>query len=376
MSNYKQHRAGDLFQIQSNPQLNKESFKFTEKGYPYFTRTAFDNGILGYVEYLDEEHKISGNSLAIGMIEMRFHYMEHDFYAGQFTKTAFPKFDGFNKLIALYFICLFGKYQSAFQGVLVRDFENLFSNLQISLPTTKSGKVDFMFIERYMSELEIVRIQKLETHLNSIGIADNTITHDEQKIISAFRTGAIKNKSFSLHYLFYKKEMTHEDSRAYRVKKRDILHDVAGVVAKYDDNGVMYWVKEGEFKFTPDQDGITVIANGAVASGRVFYQEHKYTILNDAYTIKLKAKEVIGRDLGLYLALAIEKRLFSTYSWENKPTWDKVKNDTIELPVDMNGNPNYEYMSRFMRIQKKLAIKNVIDWKEKEKAACRVATAN
>jgi len=117
--------AGKFFEIKSNPQLNKECFNFTTKGYPYFTRTAFNNGILGYVEHLDEEHKIKGNSLAIGMIEMRFHYMEHDFYAGQFTKTAFPLFKGFNKRIALYFISLFGKYQSIFQRVLIRDFEKL-----------------------------------------------------------------------------------------------------------------------------------------------------------------------------------------------------------------------------------------------------------
>ena len=97
----------DLFVIKSNPQLDKGYFHFSEKGkYPYFTRTEKNNGILGYVDYLDDNHKIPGNSLAIGMIAMQFFYMEHDFYAGQFTKTAFPKFDKFNKAIAMYFIAL------------------------------------------------------------------------------------------------------------------------------------------------------------------------------------------------------------------------------------------------------------------------------
>ena len=86
-----EYRLGDLFEIRGNPQLNKDSFKFNENAeFPYFTRTAFNNGILGYVEYLDDEHKIEGNCLAVGMIAMQFFYMQKDFYAGQFTKRAIP----------------------------------------------------------------------------------------------------------------------------------------------------------------------------------------------------------------------------------------------------------------------------------------------
>ena len=70
--------------------------------------------------------KSPGNSLAVGMIAMQFFYMTHDFYAGQFTKTVFPKFDGFNERVALYFITLFNHYQIVLQSVLVRDFKSTF----------------------------------------------------------------------------------------------------------------------------------------------------------------------------------------------------------------------------------------------------------
>jgi hypothetical protein len=90
---YKNFYIKDLFDVINNPQLDKENFVFSKSAeYPYFTRTENNNGILGYVEYLDEKHKIKGNSLTVGMISMRFHYMQHDFYSGQFTKTLIPKF--------------------------------------------------------------------------------------------------------------------------------------------------------------------------------------------------------------------------------------------------------------------------------------------
>lgn len=80
---WRECKIGELFSVKSNPQLNKDSFEFAENGeYPYFTRTCLNNGINGYVNYLDEEHKIKGNGLAVGMLGMQFFYMQKDFYAG------------------------------------------------------------------------------------------------------------------------------------------------------------------------------------------------------------------------------------------------------------------------------------------------------
>ena len=132
---WREFSCEELFFVRSNPQLNKESFKFSKNApYPYFTRTCLNNGIAGYVEYLDEEHKIKGNSIAVGMLGMQFFYMQKDFYAGQFTKTLYPKFKGLNATLAQYFITWFNKSQRVFQGVLVRDFEKAFYQTKILLP--------------------------------------------------------------------------------------------------------------------------------------------------------------------------------------------------------------------------------------------------
>ena len=77
---WKSFKCEELFSVKSNPQLNKDSFSFGENApYPYFTRTCLNNGIAGYVEYLDEGHKIKGESIAVGMLGMQFFYMQKDF---------------------------------------------------------------------------------------------------------------------------------------------------------------------------------------------------------------------------------------------------------------------------------------------------------
>lgn len=152
---WKSFKCEKLFSVKSNPQLNKDSFSFSENApYPYFTRTCLNNGIAGYVEYLDEEHKIKGESIAVGMLGMQFFYMQKDFYAGQFTKTLYPKFNGLNATIAQFFITWLNKNQKIFQGVLVRDFEKTFKETEILLPILDSHNIDFNFIESFIKALQ------------------------------------------------------------------------------------------------------------------------------------------------------------------------------------------------------------------------------
>ena len=147
-------KVGDLFTVKSNPQLNKDSFKFCDNGeYPYFTRTVLNNGIAGYVEYLDDAHKIAGNSLAVGMLGMQFFYMDKDFYAGQFTKTLFAKFDKFSQVAAQYFIVWLNKNQKIYQGGLVRDFKKLLNATEVSIPI-KNGEIDYDFITNFLKAIE------------------------------------------------------------------------------------------------------------------------------------------------------------------------------------------------------------------------------
>lgn len=161
-SMWREFKIKDLFRIKSNPQLNKDSFHFTPNGtYPYFTRTCQNNGINGYVDYLDEKHKIDGNSLAVGMLGMRFFYMKKDFYAGQFTKTIYAKFDGFNEKNALYFATSLNKAQAVFQGVLVRDFQKTLENYKIILPINSAGNPDLGFMQDFINALSKLAIKDI-----------------------------------------------------------------------------------------------------------------------------------------------------------------------------------------------------------------------
>ena len=110
---------------------------------------------------------------------MQFFYMEKDFYAGQFTKTIFPRFERFNSLLAQYFIALMNKNQKIFQGSLVRDFEKLFYATEVDLPLDKNGEISFDFMEKYIKALEAERLEELEAYLLATGLKDYHLTEKE-----------------------------------------------------------------------------------------------------------------------------------------------------------------------------------------------------
>lgn len=362
---WKEFKIGELFSVSSNPQLNKESFNFSKNGkYPYFTRTVFNNGILGYVDYLDNEHMISGNSIAVGMLGMQFFYMPSDFYAGQFTKTVFPRFKEFNEKLAIYFITFFNKLQKTLQGVLVRDFEKTFCKSKILLPVLSNGTPDFSYMERYICELEQARVSELAAYLQAAGLENYDLTAAEQTALDDFKNGKIRFKEFKIGELFDVVPSPYfgKIKRQLNVSKIQTNEfNLPLICAKKGNNGIMYYGRSNDFKSY--KNVLSVVYNGAIAAGLVYAHDESIGIFTDSYLIK--SKRDVTFKTNLFFKSVIEKCIYDKYSRELKAVWKRVKENTIFLPIKRNGTADFAFMESFITAQQKLAIKEVVLWKDK-----------
>lgn len=388
---FKDFYIKDLFEVINNPQLDKDNFTFNESAeYPYFTRTENNNGILGYVEYLDEKHKIKGNSLAVGMISMKFHYMHHDFYAGQFTKTLIPNFQDFNETIAMYFIAILNKHSEYYQSFLVRHFKDKVSETVVPLPVIESldpdheyttSDIDWQSVQNFIAKFEHDSIVKLDAYMEATGLNDYEL-NDEDKEVLALSPKFVSNnadaakvncgkkqiafKTFTMHDIFEPLKVT-KAKKSQLSKMRTEEFCVPVVYAKFGDNGIMYWGRKGEF--TTYENVISIVYNGVISAGKVYAQEEPTGILAESYLIRYKYGTVPFL-ANLYMSQVIEHRIYPLYSRENLATWNgRVENETIELPVTADGNIDFDYMERYIRAIEKLVIANTVRYKEK-----RVAT--
>lgn len=353
-----------MFEIKSNPQLDKNHFTFRENGeYPYFTRTVFNNGILGYVDFLDDEHKIQGGCLAVGMIGMQFFYLDNDFYAGQFTKRAIPKNFFLTPAISNYFISILNKNQKYFQNLLVRNFEKEFNKTKIHLPT-KNGEIDFDFMENFIAELEAERIAELEAYLTATGLKDYNLTREEEEALNDF--GNLEWCEFKITELF-------DIKNTQNIIARDIVKGSGKtpyLCSSQANNAIDSYISYSE-KFL-DKGNCIFIGGKTFA---VTYQSEDF-FSNDSHNLVLYLKEKENADLltQLYLITCIYRGLQHKYSWGDSISNKKIQKDTIYLPLK-DEQIYYSSMKTFIKAIQKLVIKDVVLYADKKIEASKTVVS-
>lgn len=116
------------------------------------------------------------------------------------------------------------------------------------------------------------------------------------------------------------------------------------VNAKHFNNGIMYYGRENEWM--SDSMTIDIVADGAASTGDVYAQPQKTGVLYNAYLVKPKVN--VSEHALFYLATIVQRCIKDHFGYNNKCTWDKVKEEIIKLPVDSHVCPDWAYMDSFM----------------------------
>ena len=127
----------------------------------------------------------------------------------------------------------------------------------------------------------------------------------------------------------------------------DSENNIPLIASGTSDQGTVGYTSK-KYKPTILENMLTVAANGS--AGTTYYQKRKFSILQDAYALKLidKYKDFINDEVYLYLCATLENRLKHN-SWTNKAIWNRVKDYQIELPVTPSGTLDFEYMEERIR---------------------------
>lgn len=94
------------------------------------------------------------------------------------------------------------------------------------------------------------------------------------------------------------------------------------------------------------ENKITISCNGA-GCGSTFYHPYKFNINGDA--IVLSEKIEISDSVKQFIACILDATFIKKYSYEEKCSADKAKNEVIKLPTSIDGNPDWDYMEKYMK---------------------------
>ena len=96
---------------------------------------------------------------------------------------------------------------------------------------------------------------------------------------------------------------------------------------------------------------ITIGAEGFTA----FYQENDFVAGNKVYALRHRNLNNVN---ALYICTVLNK-LSCLYSFNNARILDKIKQEVISLPIDNNGEPDWQYMEDYMKEITKIATKRI-----------------
>ncbi|AFI05872.1 type II restriction endonuclease [Helicobacter cetorum] len=136
--------------------------------------------------------------------------------------------------------------------------------------------------------------------------------------------------------------------------------DLPLVNAKNGDNGIMYYGRSSDFESA--EMTIDIVNDGAVSTANVYPQPLKTGVLYNAYLIKpnfTPTKEIL-----LFFVPCIYKAIKLKFSYENKASWNKVKNELITLPTTKHSNIDFNFMHALINALQKQIIKAVVEYNE------------
>ena len=86
---------------------------------------------------------------------------------------------------------------------------------------------------------------------------------------------------------------------------------------------------------------------------------------NDSHNLALYIKNQKGRTekAQLFMVAALYKSLKPLYTWGDSISKKKIQNNDVFLPINSDGEIDFEIMETYIEIQEKLAVKDVIEWK-------------
>ncbi|MFV0304977.1 MAG: hypothetical protein ACK5IC_05820 [Moheibacter sp.] len=172
---------GDLFEI--NPtkyyRLSNEEILSKNGKVPLISNSSTDNGVMGFsnLKANNKGNSITCSDTTLGADTM--YYQENDFIGYSHIQHLVPKFKPFNKAIANAIISA-----SRISTSNKYDYGNKFNRVamnktKIQLPT-QNGKIDFDFMESFMTDLEAECITKLENYLTANNLNDYTLNAKEK----------------------------------------------------------------------------------------------------------------------------------------------------------------------------------------------------
>ncbi|QEJ95225.1 restriction endonuclease [Treponema phagedenis] len=119
------------------------------------------------------------------------------------------------------------------------------------------------------------------------------------------------------------------------------------------------------YKNNPTEKGEVLTVDSAT-DGYVFYQKNDFLATDHVEVISRKDDKPISKELGLFLKSVIDKSKGEKFGYGYKFSQTRIRQQIIKIPVDQNGEPNWQFMEDYIKQEQKIIAQKVIDYYEQK----------
>ena len=225
---------------------------------------------------------------------------------------------------------------------------------EIQLPLYK-GKIDFVFMEGFIAELEAQRIAELEAYLSAAGLKDFELTLEEEQVLESFNHGELVFADFAFSTVF------NRIVQGRRLKKDDqVSGNIPFVMAGITNTGVVNYISNPVSSFPQNSITIDIFGN-------TFYRNYSFGAGDDT-GVYWHDKRIYSKETMLFFTAAMSKSLYGKFSFGNKLRSSQSLNFNMSLPAK-DHEPDVALMQTFISAVQKLVIKDVVHYADQKIAA-------
>lgn len=323
----------DLFDIKIGK--NVDGNKVDKKGgqVVYITRKESENGLDGFINYEEEYLNNDKPVITIGNETAEPFVHDYPFFTGTKVNILISK-QKVSKEALLFISKSLKLHKSKYSYSYTINSTRLKRQI-IQLPINSKGKPDYDFMELYMLQKEKEKITNFENYINKRidQVKDfKEIEPLKQKEWGAFEIG----KLFKL-YPGKSKGLNHLNKSNFGVNY---------LGATNSNNGVLSYVEsEGNEKMIQKGNCIAFIRNGEGSMGFSIYKAESFIATSD---ISVGYSKFLNREIGLFITTIADK-VRGKYNFGYKRSDTRLKKEKLQLPIDKDGQPDYEYMENYIK---------------------------
>ena len=329
VSQWKEFKIGQIIQFKSSKhvyhasKLNIQEEPISNEWYPYVVRSAFNNGIRGYVK-LDEKDLNPANTISFAQDTAQFFFQTQPYYTGNKVKICSLNDDSVPLTIskALFLIsCMYKSFESF-------SYETSYTvprlkRVQIKLPVDSSGNPDWNYMDSYIAK----RAALAHKYVSELKATKN---QRQPLKISGWQ-------EYKLTDLF-DPEYTNGDNKPNRLLEDDDGHPLIGATSEclgcvgyYQTDTKVFPAKS----LTWDR------------FGHCFVQPKSFQTMAHGNVMVLKPKVNHSYEELLFVASIINRiSQMRDYGYGKTLTLSEFKRSTIKLPVLADGTPDWATMRK------------------------------